>query len=127
MIPTNVLIASGLMVVLVVMSILQWSGRWRSWYRPKDPVFALIFATIGPSPLLVPVLLGGIVALIALILVAATFHLSALIWLGLVAELVSLALAGWIAFGQPRWALPIWMRDANDSTRLRRDRRRPRP
>lgn len=101
----------GSMAALIAVSVLQWSGRWRSWYRPKDPALSLLFATRGPSPLLVLALVGGVLAMVGLIFLSSIVHIHVLIDVGIAAGLAGLLLGGWIAFRQPEWALPNWMRD----------------
>ena len=107
----SALLAFSLIAALIVMSFLQWTGRWRSWYRPTDPTFRAIFATVGPSPLLVPTLLGGVVVMVSLILLSDAIHFHPLVDVGIAAGLAGIVLGGWIAFRQPEWALPDWMQE----------------
>ena len=107
----SALLAFGSIATLIVIALLQWSGRWQSWYRPDDPALATLFATLGPSPLLVPTLLGGVVVMVGMILLSAAVHVQALIDVGIAAGLAGVVFGGWIAFRQPEWALPTWMRE----------------
>jgi len=105
------LLVFGSIAALIAMSFLQWSGRWRSWHRPNDPALSLLFATLGPSPLLVPALLGGLLVMVALIYLSSAIHVHVLVDVGIAAGLAGILLGGWIAFREPEWALPTWMRD----------------
>ena len=108
-------IVFGSMAALIVASFLQWSGRWRSWYRPDEPGLSLLFDTLGASPLLVPTLLGGLLVMVGLVLVSSIVRIHALIDVGIAAGLAGLLVGGWIAFRQPEWALPSWIREQRAS------------
>src|SRR5712692_617176 len=90
----------GSMAVLIALSYLQWTGQWRSWYRPRDPALRVLFATLGPSPLLVPTLLGGVLVMIGLILVSSVVHVHLLVDIGIAFGIGGLAIGGWIGFAQ---------------------------
>ncbi len=92
-----VLVVFGSMAALIVMSFLMWTGRWR-------PV-------LTPSPLFVPALLGGALAMVGLIYLSSVLHLRVLIDVGIAFGLAGLVIAIWIVFAQPQWALPKWMRE----------------
>jgi hypothetical protein len=97
------LVVFGSAAALFFISFLMWTGRWRSWYRP----------VLTPSPLFVPLLLGGTLAMVALIYLSSLAHLRVLIDVGIAFGIAGLVLAIWIAFAEPQWALPKWMREQN--------------
>ena len=99
-----------LLVFLAVISWLQWSGRWRGWYTPSDPGQAVVFAIIGKSPLLPLSLLGGLVLMVLLIIASGLLHMHALIDVGIVLGISGIMLGGIIAFRQPAWSIPPWIR-----------------
>jgi hypothetical protein len=101
------LVVFGSMAALFAMSFLQWTGRWRSWYRPNAPI---IFG-LGSSPLLVPALLGGVLLMVGLIDLSSAVHERFLIGVGIAFGVAGIVIAFWIGFAEPRWSLPFWMRE----------------
>src|SRR5438105_8578818 len=86
----------GSIGVLIAISFLQWTGWWRSWYRPEDAALSLVFTALGPSPLLVPFLLGGVLLMIGFIYVSSLVHIHLLIGIGIDFGLAGLLLAAWM-------------------------------
>lgn len=110
--PAFVLASACLLwVTVLVVAVLQWTGRWRSWAdRRGSPGYALVNTVFGVSPLAPALLAVNVPIMFAGFGISTFLHFDAGTYITAALSLCLVATAIYIYLLQPRWAIPPWLR-----------------